>query len=220
MSDAKIKSLSTCFAENDFNTKCREVKHNMKKRKSIIAVLFLFCTLSLSMSVLAASNYKQAYKKVVNGIEQKSSLEYTLAYIDKNKIPELVCSSGGGAFTAYTYKHGKAKCLINNGKDFKDIKEGGIYWRFTSGAIGTNFYYYIPKKNMLYCRYASKFIDYVDEDTHKFKDIFFKIKNGRFEHVESIIYDISTVNEVFSSRKNYKLLIGKYSYWEFMKKLS
>ena len=69
----------------------------MKKRVSILVVLFLICTVSLSMSVFAASNYKQAYRKVVNKFEQKYKSSdydkclYNLIYIDEDKKPELIC---------------------------------------------------------------------------------------------------------------------------------
>ena len=191
----------------------------------------LFPLLLFVFSIPAnAASYKKAYRKIVEQIEKKYGImDYSLVYIDNNKSPELVCSSGGGAISIFTYRKGKAKCLINNSSDFERIQGGampgvGSYWHYSAGAHGAEFYYYIPKKNMLYCRFYSKYIgNYTDEgygDKYKYMDIFFNIKNGCFERKGTIIDDATKiVGDISSPRKNYKDLIGKYSKKEILKKL-
>lgn len=192
------------------------MNNRILKKTIILAALFLFV-----FSVPAnAANYKKAYRKIVKQIDPRGYDEYSLVFIDNNKIPELVCTRpGGGGITIYTYRGGKAKCLINNGSGFDQMWFGGIYWKYGFGAHGFEEYYYIPKKNKMYNR--TYHAHGADGNSPHYVDTFFRIKKGRFVFEKSIKFDVTNAaaDKLYQIRKNYKALSGNYSKKKILKKL-
>ena len=179
------------------------------KKTIILAALFLFV---FSIPANAAS-YKNAYRRIVTSMGG----DYSLVYIDNDKIPELVITNGGGSFILiYTYKNGKTICLTRErGKNYLEMEEGGVdgSWKYGSGGFGVSAYYYIPKKNKLcHIRGHKKQIG-PSEYEHTYVYSFFEIKKGRFEIMKSITY------KEYQAPRNYKDLRGKYSKKKILKKL-
>ena len=199
------------------------MNNNILKKKLIMTALFLF---AISIPANAAS-YKAAYRKVA---KQLGYGDFSLVYIDGDKIPELVCTNSGGSFISiYTYKSGKAKCLtLDSPKDYPEMDSYGVHnsWKYGAGGFGASVYYYIPKKNKLYHMRSHKI-----QDTNKdpsiygwtYKQVFtdFKIKNGRFELMKSITKEVQSedYDKVFQPPKNYIVLKGTYSMMDILKKL-
>ena len=186
----------------------------MKREKKVVrfCVFLVLITLILSGSVLGASskkNYKKAYRNVISQFEKRNKnlyysenhYRYSLIYIDKNKIPELVCDhytesgrTGPGDLEVYTVYKGKVRRLFG-------------------GTVPQYFLQYRPKKNsILLFRNAAVSGYFVASVSIE------KIQKGKLITLKKEL-PLSSYPELQKNTKKYKTVIGKYSKKKILKKL-
>ncbi len=184
----------------------------MKKRISVLFVIFLLSTFSLSMGVFAATNYKKAYRKVVHRFEQKCKGEdydkclYNLIYIDKDKKPELICVAiklmPDGKNTWYSYSE---YYTFYSGKE-RNFHEG---WS-NPLSVHHSLPFYKPKKN----KYGFRVWD-----QGNISDVYWSINKGKGSIIKTESYGrIGDINNP-SLNSKHKWIEGKYSKNKVLKKL-
>lgn len=127
-----------------------------KKIQVLFSIMMLTLMLSMYFTVTteAGSNYKRAYRNVIKSFcirEPESTYSdnrFALIYIDKDKIPELVCDRYGYRMEIYTYKKGKAYCLTYSKYKYGTFTD--ILYSWPYGMGGNAGYYYLPKKNSVF----------------------------------------------------------------------
>ena len=119
-----------------------------KKRGMFLTVLTLLVFL-ISISALG-ENYKKAYRRTILKFEKahgrdddyrKKNLKYSLVYVDRNKIPELVCEDTNWGYTwaeLYTFYKGKVK-KVTGWPVQREGTTGALYKRKKNSIIILSF---------------------------------------------------------------------------------
>lgn len=179
----------------------------------------------------AEKEYKKEYKNIVNeSYKENQECTYSLIYINKDEIPELVvCDADHYNISLYTYKNGKVYTLMEN-------------WNY--GVGGTVIYEYLPKKNVIRIQgsdlaatwtesyFKIKKMELVEKrslTTYQFKD---KNHNGVMDRDEENTYSNKPVEYYKDGKKiskkeyekllikgNYKNVIGQKTYQQILKQL-
>lgn len=139
-------------------------KQNVKKERTILFLVMLMALVMLPMNAQAASAKSKAIKAYKAFLAQDTipwgtddyytavptkRCKFSLVYIDKNSVPELVVQSGyvthaAGCGVVFTYKNGKVQ-PVNNIQldgDFYYYKKKGIYATSYLGAGRLSYGYY------------------------------------------------------------------------------
>lgn len=184
----------------------------MKKRISLLFVLFLMIAFSMSISVSAAAKYKKAYKKVINRFEQKykgkdyDKCLYNQIYIDKDKKPELICvaiklmpdkkHTWYSYCEFYTFYSGKASCFYKG-------------WSNPFSAHHS-LTFYQPKINQFGFRCW---------DQGSISDVYWSMRKGKGRRTKTVSYGrTGDINKPPLNSK-YKWIEGKYTKKRVLKKL-
>lgn len=124
-------------------------RDNMKKAKAILLLVMLAALLALPLNAQAASTKSKAIKAYKAFLAQAAipwgrdsyytavptkRCQFSLVYIDKNSVPELVVKSdyvthAAGCGVVFTYKNGKVQPVenIHLDGDFYYYKKKGVY---------------------------------------------------------------------------------------------
>lgn len=138
--------------------------------------MMMLC-LSFSLSAQAASGKSKAikaYKKMLSASTMSwgsqgtkistSDVKFTLAYINKDSIPELIVYAGAnshvaGAYAVYTWNKGRAVLLANCRDGIAYYKKTGIFTTYTLLQGEYEIYYKISKAKAV--QQLSSYVGYV-----------------------------------------------------------
>lgn len=162
-------------------------------------------------------DYAQAYIDIINEYETEfpECRKYDMIYLDDDDVPELVADMNGYYVSVFTYDNGIVYTLMD------DMGYG------SHGCVG---YEYLPRQNVVYCRYLEQGIiahdwymtvgndhelyDYYEEDLSilSFQD---KNENGRMdedEDFEGFNYCFYGNNEITEEEYDTYMIQGDYEY--------
>lgn len=185
---------------------------------SLVFVLSTFAVVFEATSVSAVSKRTKAarlYKKYLEKVEKKNEVfkttsgkkvkaKFTLAFLDKDNVPELLIKKGSN-YSAYTIKKGKVKKteiqdLYSLNEKFKYISKGGVYARYSSTRGNVILGFYKIKGRKTAYKISKVSIITTSENDSDTETKYFKAKGEASEEVTKEVYK-ETYNKLTGGRK-------------------